>query len=266
MKSYKGGITLLLVLDIGNTNTVLGIFENKTLQHEWRMKTDAYKTEDEFAVLLKSLFQMKDVSFDEISGIIISSVVPPIMRALEVMCKKYFHVEPIIVEKEVAMQSIEMAYPNPHEIGADRIVNAVGALQTYDAPLIIVDFGTATTFCYVDENRAYHGGLITPGLKISIDALYSKASKLPKVEIAKPDQVIGQSTVEAMQAGIYYGYASLVDGIINKMKESIGREDIVVLATGGLAKLIAKEANTIHHVEEYLTLQGLCAIYEQNKF
>lgn len=256
---------MLLVLDIGNTNTVLGVFDKNELRYEWRMKTDAYKTEDEFAVLLKSLFQMKDVSFTDVSGIIISSVVPPIMRALEVMCNKYFQIEPIVVEKQVALQSIKMAYPNPDEIGADRIVNAVGALQTYNAPIIIVDFGTATTFCYVDENKAYHGGLITPGLKISIDALYSKASKLPKVEISKPTEVIGQSTVDAMQAGIYYGYASLVDGIIERMKKTIANENVVVLATGGLAKLIAKEAKTIHYVEEYLTLQGLRAIYEQNK-
>src|SRR5699024_4505822 len=198
------------------------------LRHEWRIKTDAYKTEDEFAVLLKSLFQLEKVTFDQMTGIIISSVVPPIMRALEVMCVKYFHMKPVIVEKEVALQSIKMTYPNPAEIGSDRIVNAVGALQTYDAPLIIVDFGTATTFCYVDQDGAYHGGLISPGLKISIDALYSKASKLPKVEITKPNEVIGQSTVQAMQAGIYFGYASQVDGIIAKMKESIDRDDVVV--------------------------------------
>lgn len=253
---------MLLVLDIGNTNTVLGLIKDERLVYEWRIKTDAYKTEDEFAVLLKSLFEMKNISFEEIKGIIISSVVPPIMRALEFMCHKYFNIEPVIVEKEVALQSIKMAYPRPSEIGADRIVNAVGALKKYDAPLIIIDFGTATTFCYVDHDGAYHGGLISPGLKISVDALYSKASKLPKIEIAKPEKVIGQSTVAAMQSGIYYGYVSQVDGIIKKMKEELQTEKIVVLATGGLAQLIANDSEEIMYVEENLTLHGLHEIYK----
>src|SRR5699024_609801 len=256
---------MLLVLDIGNTNTVLGLFEEEELIYEWRIKTDAYKTEDELAVLLRSLFEMKEITFTLINRSIISSVVPPIMRALEYMCDKYFDLKPVIVEKNVALQSIKMAYPTPAEIGADRIVNAVGALQKYDAPLIIIDFGTATTFCYIDNDGAYHGGLISPGLKISVDALYSKASKLPKIEIEKPNKVIGQSTVAAMQSGVYYGFVSQVDGIVKKMKEELNREDIVVLATGGLANLIAKDSEQIMSVEENLTLHGLHTIYRFNK-
>lgn len=254
---------MILVLDIGNTNTVLGVFNEGHLYHEWRIKTDRHKTEDEFAVLLKSLFELKNITFEDIEGIIISSVVPPIMQALEKMCTTYFHISPLVVDKGKVEKFLDMSYPHPHEIGADRLVNAVGALSMYRAPLIIIDFGTATTFCYIDENESYHGGIIAPGIKISMDALYSKASKLPKIEIDAPKNMIGQSTVEAMQAGVYYGYIGQVDGIVNRMKATIAKEPIVI-ATGGLAKLIDQESETIDHIEPYLTLQGLYVIYNKN--
>src|SRR5690625_3189952 len=229
---------MIFVLDIGNTNTVLGVFENEELKYEWRIQTDRHKTEDEFGMLVKSLFDFKGITFSEIEGIIISSVVPPIMKALEKMCDIYFNLTPLVVGKDQVDSFLKIKYPQPKEIGADRIVNAVGAIHMYETPLIIIDFGTATTFCYIDEQQAYHGGIIAPGIKISMDALYSHASKLPKIEIEKPFQVIGQSTVEAMQSGVFYGYVGQVDGIVNQMKGQINKKPTVI-ATGGLASLIA---------------------------
>lgn len=255
---------MLFVLDVGNTNTVLGVFEKEELLHEWRIKTDRHKTEDEFGMLIHSLFSYKGISFTDIDGVVISSVVPPIMYALEKMSRNYFQLEPVVVGNQDISRYIKMSYPNPREVGADRIVNAVSAIETYGAPVIVIDFGTATTFCYIDENEYYHGGLISPGINISMEALYSKASKLPKIEIMETEHIIGRSTVEAMQSGIYYGYVSLVDGIIDKMLEDIDR-DVKVIATGGLAGLIAKDSKAIDVVDRYLTLKGLNIIYNRLK-
>lgn len=252
---------MLFVLDVGNTNTVLGVFQDGELQHEWRIKTDKHKTEDEFAVLIQSLFEMKSLQFASIQDIVISSVVPPIMFALEKMCNKYFNKQPIIVGKDIAQKYLTVAYPRPDELGADRVVNAIGALQSYEGPLVIIDFGTATTYCYIDEANAYHGGLIAPGINISLEALYQKAAKLPKVEIEAPAHVIGQSTVEAMQAGVFFGYVSQVDGIIKRIEKE-KQVKPTVIATGGLAKLIAEESETIDIVDKYLTLKGLSVIYQ----
>ncbi|MBR7797570.1 MAG: type III pantothenate kinase [Bacillota bacterium] len=255
---------MLFVLDVGNTNTVLGVFEGDQLKHQWRIKTDRYKTEDEFGMLVKSLFDHKGITLSDMKGIIISSVVPPIMFALEKMCKDYFHLEPMIIGKESVHSFLKMRYPNPREIGADRIVNAVGAIETYGAPLIIIDFGTATTFCYINDQQEYHGGVISPGINISMEALYSKASKLPKIEIQAPDHVVGSSTVEAMQSGVFYGYVGQVDGIVRRIEAEMG-VNAKVVATGGLASLIAHESQTIQHVDPYLTLKGLYLIYHKNK-
>lgn len=252
---------MLFVLDVGNTNTVLGVFQDGELQHEWRIKTDKHKTEDEFAVLIQSLFEMNSLQFASIQDIVISSVVPPIMFALEKMCNKYFNKQPIIVGKDIAQKYLTVAYPRPDELGADRVVNAIGALQSYEGPLVIIDFGTATTYCYIDEANAYHGGLIAPGINISLEALYQKAAKLPKVEIEAPAHVIGQSTVEAMQAGVFFGYVSQVDGIIKRIEKE-KQVKPTVIATGGLAKLIAEESETIDIVDKYLTLKGLSVIYQ----
>ena len=254
---------MILVLDIGNTNTVLGVFNGGELGYEWRIQTDRHKTEDEFGILIKSLFEHKGLTFEHIKGIIISSVVPPIMKALEKMCEIYFHITPLVVGKAEVDTYLTINYPQPKEIGADRIVNAVGAITLYDTPLIIIDFGTATTFCYVDEHQAYRGGVIAPGINVSMEALYSKASKLPKIEIERPEQIVGTTTVEAMQAGVYYGYVGQVDGIVNRMKKDMAFEPTVI-ATGGLAPLIAKGAETIDYVETHLTLKGLYRIYEKN--
>lgn len=255
---------MILVLDIGNTNTVLGVFDQEVLQYEWRIQTDRHKTEDEFGMLIKSLFEYKGLTFSQINGIIISSVVPPIMQALENMCEAYFELTPLVVGKEEVNSFLEISYPQPKEIGADRIVNAVGAISLYDTPLIIIDFGTATTFCYVDENQTYQGGIIAPGVNVSMDALYSKASKLPKIEIEQPENIVGKSTVEAMQSGVYYGYVGQVDGIVKRI-QSMKMKKPTVIATGGLAPLIARGSATIDYVETHLTLKGLYIIYEKNK-
>lgn len=253
---------MLFVLDVGNTNTVLGVFDQDCLKYEWRIKTDRYKTEDEFGMLIQSLFHFKGVTFENISGVIISSVVPPIMFSLEKMCRDYLNLEPIIIGKEVAGQLLKMSYPNPQELGADRVVNAIGAIEKYGAPLVIIDFGTATTFCYIDEESSYHGGLIAPGINISVEALYQKAAKLPKFEIERPKQAIGKSTVGAMQAGVFFGYVGQVDGIVRRMRKEMNQQPTVI-ATGGLAPLIADAAETIDFVDPYLTLHGLNIIFRR---
>ncbi len=254
---------MIFVLDIGNTNTVMGVFDQDELKHEWRIKTDRHKTEDEFAILIKSLFDFKNLKFSDITGIIISSVVPPIMQALERMCINYFGKKALIVGESDVHSRLNMKYPYPNEIGADRIVNAIGAIDMYEAPFIIIDFGTATTYCYIDEEEAYCGGIISPGIKISMDALYDHASKLPKIQIEEPDSVIGRSTVGAMQSGVYYGYVSQVDGIVKRIKAENSKK-AKVIATGGFASLIAKGSETIDHVEPHLTLKGLYLIYMTN--
>ncbi|WP_029268306.1 type III pantothenate kinase [Virgibacillus alimentarius] len=254
---------MLFVLDVGNTNTVLGVFEKDQLKHEWRIKTDRYKTEDEFGILIKSLFEYKGISFSEITGIIISSVVPPIMIALERMCKIYFDQKPLIIGEENVHTHLKVSYPNPKEIGSDRVVNAVAAIATYDTPLVIIDFGTATTYCYINEHQEYTGGLITPGISISMEALYSKASKLPKIELQPPENIIGSSTVEAMQSGVFYGYIAQVDGIVMRIKRQMTHEPTVI-ATGGLASLIGEASETIDYVDTHLTLKGLNLIYQKN--
>ena len=255
---------MIFVLDIGNTNTVLGVFSEDELKYSWRIRTDRHKTEDELGILFKSLFDYEGLQFNEVKAIIISSVVPPIMRALEGMCQKYFHIEPLIIGGQGVQTHLDIKYPRPQEIGADRIVNAVGALALYEPPFVIIDFGTATTFCYIDKQGAYYGGIISPGIKISMDALYQHAAKLPKIEIQKPDNIIGKSTEGAMESGLYYGYVGQVDGIVTRMSREMQAEPTVI-ATGGLASLIAAGSETIHHVETYLTLIGLYTIYQKNK-
>ncbi|SDJ72740.1 type III pantothenate kinase [Salimicrobium halophilum] len=253
------------VLDVGNTNTVLGVFDEDDLKYHWRIKTDRHKTEDEYGMLIQSLFAYEGLEFSDIEGVTISSVVPPIMYSLELVAEKYFHKTPIVIGAEQVVEGLEMTYPNPAEIGADRIVNAVGAIEDYSTPAIIIDFGTATTYCYVDEKGRYTGGAIAPGINISMEALYAKAAKLPKIEMKQPEDVVGKSTVEAMQSGVFYGYVGQVDEVVRRMKESAQGEEPVVIATGGLANLIANESRTIDHVDPFLTLRGLNVIYNRNK-
>ncbi|MBM7543183.1 type III pantothenate kinase [Amphibacillus cookii] len=252
---------MLFVLDVGNTNTVLGLFEGNNLTYQWRIKTDRDKTEDEFAMLVKSLFDYQSLSFSVVNDIMISSVVPPIMYALESMAEKYFNRKAIVIGETPIDSYLKMKYPNPAELGADRIVNAVGAIAEYGSPLIVVDFGTATTYCYIDESASYVGGAIIPGIKISLDALYSQAAKLPKVEITHPKNIIGLSTVDAMQSGLYFGYVGQVDEMVRRFKKESGQNPKVI-ATGGLAELIADESTTIDIVDPALTLKGLNEIYQ----
>ena len=231
------------------------------------MATDNKRTADEYGIQVIELFSHNNLSFSDIEGVIISSVVPNIMYSLEHMISKYFNIKPIIVGPGVKT-GINIKYDNPKEVGADRIVNAVAAHEIYKKPLIIIDFGTATTFCSVTKEANYLGGTICPGIKISSDALFDKAAKLPRVELVKTPGVICKNTVASIQAGIIYGYAGQVDYIVSKMKKemmALGEEEPFVVATGGFAKLISEEAKSIDEINAILTLEGLRIIYEKNK-
>jgi len=253
---------MLLAIDIGNTNVVLGVFDKEKLVENWRVGTNAQITPDEYAMIFKDLFGFAGLEFKQVTGVIISTVVPPLLPVMVEMSKKYFRLEPMVVTHEIKA-GITIRYDNPKEIGADRIVNAAAAYKFYGGPVIIVDFGTATTFCAVTKKGEYLGGAITPGVKISAEALFQRASKLPRVELAKPAKVIGADTVSAMQAGIIYGYAGLVDGIVERMKKELS-PDARVVATGGLAELISSETRTIQEIKPLLTLEGLRLLYEIN--
>lgn len=254
---------MIFVIDAGNSNINCGLYKNDKLIHHWRMETDRGKTEDEYAMQLKMFFLHVGISFEQVDGIVISSVVPPIMYSLEEMCRKYFKVKPLIIGPGVKT-GLNIKFDNPKEVGSDRIVNAVAATHEYGQPLIIVDFGTAITYGCINEKGEYIGGAIAPGISISTDALYTKASKLPRVEINRPTNIIGKNTVSAMQVGIYYGFVGQVEGIVNRMK-TIFKEQPLVVATGGMAKFISQETTSIDIVDPLLTLKGLFIIYKRNQ-
>jgi type III pantothenate kinase len=255
---------MILVMDVGNTNIVLGVYDEKKLIVHWRMATDKEKTSDEFGMFIVNLFKNEQLDMEEIEAVIISSVVPPIMYSLEHAIRKYLKVEPVTVGPGIKT-GINIKYENPREVGSDRIVNAVAAYEMYGGPLIIVDFGTATTFCTINSKGEYLGGVICPGIKISVEALFQKAAKLPRIELVKPDTVIGRNTVASMQSGIVYGYVGKVDYIVRRIKKEMNEKNIKVIATGGLARLIASESETIDEINAFLTLEGLRIIYERNR-
>ncbi|MDI3481300.1 MAG: type pantothenate kinase [Tepidanaerobacteraceae bacterium] len=254
---------MLLAVDVGNTNIVFGTYEGKNLITSWRMATHREQTEDEYGIILKSLLKDADIESEKIKGAIISSVVPTLTPVLERMCVKYFSTKALVVGPGIKT-GINIKYENPREVGADRIVNAVAAYHKYGGPVIIVDFGTATTFDAVTAGLDYLGGAIAPGIGISTDALFKSASRLYRVEIAKPDRIIGRNTSASMQAGIFYGYVGLVDSIVDRMKQEMGGGRIFTVATGGLAPLICSETRTIEVVDMLLTLEGLRLLYEKN--
>ncbi|PLX79178.1 MAG: pantothenate kinase [Desulfuromonas sp.] len=254
---------MLLVIDVGNTNTVLGLFQEDRLVRDWRIATDINRTVDEHAVLFRQLFAISDLELTAVSGIIISCVVPPLLAPLEALGQTYFNVKPCVVGPGIKT-GMPIKYDNPREVGADRIVNAVAAFERYRRSLIVVDFGTATTFDYISAQGEYVGGAISPGLVVATEALIQRASKLPKVEILQPPAVIARNTVNSIQSGIFHGYVGLVDGIIRKMREEAG-ETAFAVATGGNARLVAAGSETIDEIEPNLTLEGLKIIYNRNK-
>ena len=255
---------MLLALDIGNTNTVIGVYRNSKLLEHWRLETKKERTADECGILLKELFQFADLTLKDIDGVVVSSVVPPLDFAIERMCQRYLNKKPLWVTPQTKTP-IKIRLDHPKELGADRIVNAVAGFEKYGGPLIIVDFGTATTFDYITARGEYQGGMIAPGISISNEALFEKASKLPHVEIKRPKHAIGKNTIESMQAGIYFGYIGMVDEIVRQIiKEAKGKKPKVV-ATGGFTSLIFPNSKTINKTDPFLTLEGLRLIWERNR-
>lgn len=254
---------MLLVIDVGNTNIVVGVYKNNELLNHWRVSTVRNRTTDEYGVTFMNLFLLNGVDPKKVNKVIISSVVPPLMPAMERVALNYFKTTPVIVGPGTKT-GMSIQVDNPREVGADRIVNAVAAYEKYGGPLIIIDFGTATTFCAVNEKGIYQGGAIAPGIGISAEALFERAAKLPRIEIKNPGAVISKNTVASMQSGTLFGYVGLVEGIVVRMKKELSGK-VRVIATGGLANLIAQETDCIDHIERFLTLEGLRIIYDKNK-
>ena len=262
--------TMLLAFDVGNTNIVLGVFEDDKMITNWRLETDNKKSADEYGMIVGQLFRYEGLDMTKVKDVIISTVVPSVLYTLQHLCMKYFHRKAIVIGPGIKT-GLVVKYDNPKQVGADRIVNAVAAHAKYGGGLIVIDFGTATTFCAITEKAEYIGGTIAPGLKISSEALFEKTSKLPKVELEEPGRVINRNTATSMQSGLIYGHMGMVEYIVRKMKDELrahcGKPDmeIKVIATGGLASMIAQGTDSIDYVDKMLTLEGLQLIYDKNK-
>lgn len=263
---------MLLAIDVGNTNTVLGLYPSDAeaqagrpakLAANWRITTHRAQTVDEFGVFFVKLFEMNGMSPEQVKNIIIASVVPPVDSTLRQVCEQYFHVQPLFVEPGIKT-GMPVLVDNPTELGADRLVNAIAAFEHYGGPCIVVDFGTATTFDVISAKGEYIGGAIAPGLGISADALFSRAARLGRIDIKRPAKVIGTNTVTHLQSGLYYGYIGLVDGILERMAAELGAQPRIV-ATGGLARQIAPDSRYVHEIDDMLTLEGLRLLFERNR-
>lgn len=256
---------MLLAIDVGNTNIVIGVFRGRDLIHSWRLTTIRERTSDELGILITNLCDHHGVGRDTISGIVIASVVPPLTGTLIEMVKEYFGREPLMFEPAVN-GGMPILYDNPAEVGADRVVNAIAALDQYGTgtPIIVVDFGTATTFDAISAKGEYLGGVICPGPQISAEALFQRAARLPKIDVKKPKRVVGTNTVSSMQSGLFWGYVDMVEGLVRRMKEELGGQAIVI-ATGGLASVVAPESTLIEHVDPELTLRGLRLVWERRQ-
>jgi type III pantothenate kinase len=258
---------MLLALDVGNTNIVIGVFNGANLIHSWRLTTIRERTADELGILVTNLCDHHGVKRDDIDGVIVASVVPPLTATLETMAKSYFGRDPLMFEPAVN-GGMPIKYDNPAEVGADRVVNGIAAYEDYGraagSPVIVVDFGTATTFDAISAKGEYLGGVICPGPQISADALFQRAAKLPRIDVKKPLRVIGTTTVRSMQSGLFWGYVDMVEGLVRRMKQELGGT-AVVIATGGLAPVVAPESKEIQHVDDELTLRGMRMVWERDQ-
>ena len=254
---------MLLAIDVGNTNIVIGVFEGRALIHSWRLTTIRERTADELGILVRDLCEHHGIKRQQISGIVLASVVPQLTFPLQVMAVKYFERTPLLFEPAVN-GGMPILYDNPAEVGADRVVNALAALDQWGVgtPIIVVDFGTATTFDAISAKGEYLGGVICPGPQISADALFQRAARLPRIEVRKPEKVIGTNTVASMQSGLFWGYVDMVEGLVRRMKTELGGKALVI-ATGGLAVVVAPESTLIDHVDTELTLYGLRLVWER---
>ena len=254
---------MLLAIDIGNTNIALGIFEGETLRATWNVATDIDKTADEYAVLLLNLLPMEGLNLSDIDHVSIACVVPPLLTIFEELSQRYFNISPLIVGPGVKT-GVRICTDNPREVGADRVANAAAAHHLYSGPMILIDFGTATTLDVLSKEGDYLGGAIAPGILIAAEALFERASKLPRVELVPPEHAIGKNTVTTMQSGIIFGYVGLIESLVNRMNHELG-QDAYVVATGGLAAIIARQTKVVNTVNMHLTLIGLRLIHELNR-